>query len=172
MRRKKWVLKYLHPEVIGSNLDRNNSSYNVSILQPLQFIFRCVRLVVKAPTSLAMFVRLHAGISTALNEWISVKFDTGTSVKICRQTPNLVKIGQMHWALVWRRKYVYCCRRNYIPINALSSSEMVSGYQDSRWSINIMGTRHNVTLYAHCLSRSLTIPSFHATHRPHILSSW
>jgi hypothetical protein len=46
------------PGVIGSNLDLNNSSYKVSILQPLQFIFRCVRLVVKAPTSLAMFVRL------------------------------------------------------------------------------------------------------------------
>jgi len=38
MRRKKWALKYLYPEVFGSNLERNNSSYEVSILQPLQFI--------------------------------------------------------------------------------------------------------------------------------------
>jgi hypothetical protein len=58
MRRKKWALKYLYPEVIGSNLDRNNCSYKVSILQPLQFIFRRVLLVVKAPTNLAMLVRL------------------------------------------------------------------------------------------------------------------
>jgi len=109
MRGKKWALKYLHPEVIGSNLDRNNTSYKADILQPLQFIFRRVRLVTKA-TSLAMFVRpsvsLHAGISTALNEGIYVKFDAGTSVKICRQNPNLVKIGQTHWANIWRRKCV------------------------------------------------------------------
>lgn len=58
MRRQKWALNYLYPEVIGFNLDRNNSSYKVFILQPLQIIFRRVRLVVKAPTSLAMFVRL------------------------------------------------------------------------------------------------------------------
>jgi hypothetical protein len=54
---KKWALKHLYPEVMGSNLDRNNSPYKVSTLQPLQFILRRVRLFAKAPKSLAMFVR-------------------------------------------------------------------------------------------------------------------
>jgi hypothetical protein len=60
----------------------------------------------------------------------------------------------------------YCCRPNYIPTKALSPSETVSGYQDTWRSTNIMRTRHDVTLYAQCLSRSLITPSFHIIYRP------
>jgi hypothetical protein len=57
IRRKKQAMEYLYLGVTGSNLDRNNSSFQAPIYQHLQFIFRRVRLLAKASTSLAMFVR-------------------------------------------------------------------------------------------------------------------
>ena len=42
-----------------------------------------------------MSVRLSACITAALTGQISAKFDTGVSMKICPETTNLIKIGQV-----------------------------------------------------------------------------
>jgi hypothetical protein len=56
---------------------------------------------------------LSTCISAANNGWIYVKFDTGAFMKICREIPNLVKIGQKYRTLCMTTKvhFVYCCQR-------------------------------------------------------------
>lgn len=46
----------------------------------------------------------------------------------------------------------YCCWRYEIAIKALSSSEMLSGCQNSRTDISITRRYHNVTSYIHYIS--------------------
>ena len=55
------------------------------------------------------------------------------------------------WAKVHFTRLIFR-RQHKIAIKALSSSETVSGFWDSRGGINITRTPHNVRLYVHCLS--------------------
>ena len=75
-------------------------------------------------------------------------------MRTCREISNLVKNRRINYRIIYTMdvNMLYCCRRSYIAIRAISSREMASGCKDSRGGINIMRTRHYVTLYTHCLS--------------------
>jgi hypothetical protein len=53
----------------------------------------------KVPITLVMSALPSISISGSPIGWISVKLILGTSTKICRETQNLVKIGQEYQAL-------------------------------------------------------------------------
>ena len=81
---------------------------------------------------------------------ITSSFIMGTPMKICRAIQNFVKIGEDNEYL---RKF-YCCRRHYITIKTLSSSDMVLRSHDSREGTNIGRTRHNIRFFLYFADRA------------------
>ena len=69
-------------------------------------------------------------------------------MKICRETTDLVEIGQKYRTLY--TKTCYCYRRQPIAMKALSCNEMVSGCWGSWGSIAIALTCHSVTSHLRC----------------------
>jgi len=57
----------------------------------LVLICRCFHTVAKTPISSAISIHLSACISMAPTGQISVKFETGTSVKVYQENPNFVE---------------------------------------------------------------------------------
>ena len=64
--------------------------------------FRRVRIVAQ---SVSQSVRTHVHIGAARVGRIAVKFGVGSSVKICRRKPNLVKTGQKYRAVYRYRQH-------------------------------------------------------------------
>ena len=71
-------------------------------------------------------------------------------MKICRAIQNFFKIGEDHEYL----RKCYCCRRHYITIKTLSSSDMVLRSQEG---INIRRTRHIIKFFHVLLTLHLSI---------------
>ena len=88
-------------------------------------------------------------------------------MKICREIPNLFKIGQISDTLHEDLSMFYCCRRHKFSIKALLYNNQYFGIVDSNLHLYSTHRRHccvsvaklvkrmrrNLTLYVHCLSR-------------------
>ena len=91
-------------------------------------------------------------ISAAPTERIYVNFDISTSMKMCREIPNLAKIGQKYRTLYVKASFPFVVAGDVKLPQQRSSSEIVSACLYSQGDTHIMRTRHYVSLYVRSIS--------------------
>jgi hypothetical protein len=100
--------------------------------------------------SVRLSVCLHLPARLPLDGF-SWNFILGTSTKICRETPDLLKIGHCTWI----RKYIYCWQLYEVFCSSTTSAEV--NHCSSFLAKMVTRTRDSVTLYVHCLFFSVFV---------------